>query len=175
MEEEKLPPMHQENYLLHDQCGQLKDILEEPEESQWFDRSSSLNSQGIRRFLSNEELKITSDLTKNSRDGESGSMVNFGKNSRGVKSSKVLKKGLFFFNERVLTLTATPRLYYTSHGVDKEIDLNPTTSIRQLTNNQFEITNYYPTTRYRFKTTSEYDCEDWVVTLKKSVQTILSE
>lgn len=34
MEEEKLPPMHQENYLLNDPCGQLKDILEEPEESQ---------------------------------------------------------------------------------------------------------------------------------------------
>lgn len=173
-EEEKAPPRAIDNYLNQEATGALNDILEEPED--YFDRSSSLNSNNMRRMLSgsNEEFKVTSDLTKFSKE-ESGTLSNGAKYSKPLKTGKLYKKGMFFYNERVVTLSSTPRLFYVSHGVEKEIDLNPTTCIKQVMFNQFEIINYYPTTKYRFKTTTESECEEWIIYIKKAIQTIISE
>jgi hypothetical protein len=153
--------------------GELIDILEDPEEAQYFDRSSSMNSQNIRKFLSNDEIKFGSDLTNQySKEGESANASNF---SKVIKSGKIMKKGLIFYNERVMSLTSTPRLYYISGEVEKEIDLNMTTVVRQMGEKAFEITNYYPTTTIKFKTHTSAECEEWVVLIQKSIQNVCSE
>ena len=152
-EEEKIPPLLQDNYVPPKAAKRmLKDIKEDPEEYQYMDGSSSINSTYLKRFLSNEEFKATSDLTKFSKEGEyMSSLDSAQRNPAIIRSSKIEKKGIFFFNERVLTLTSTPKLMYLSKNVEKEIDLNPTTSIRQVAPTKFEITNYYPTTKYLFR------------------------
>ena len=175
-EEEKIPPLLQDNYIPNQSQKMLKDIKEDPEEYQYFEGSSSINSTYLKRYLSNEEFKVTSDLTKFSKEGESWtSSVSVEKNSFIIRSGKIEKKGIFFFNERILTLTSAPRLSYLSHNEDKEIDLNPTTAIRQVSPIKFEITNYYPTTKYLFRANNEKECEDWVVNIKRAIQQIISE
>eukprot|EP00343_Euplotes_focardii_P000495 CAMPEP_0205799790 /NCGR_PEP_ID=MMETSP0205-20121125/1210_1 /ASSEMBLY_ACC=CAM_ASM_000278 /TAXON_ID=36767 /ORGANISM="Euplotes focardii, Strain TN1" /LENGTH=246 /DNA_ID=CAMNT_0053061753 /DNA_START=1185 /DNA_END=1925 /DNA_ORIENTATION=+ len=174
-EEEKVPPVSQD-YTPSKHKRFLKDIKEDPDEYQNFEGSSSINSNYLRRFLSNEEFKVSSDMTKFSKDNESRtSSYSVLKNSNWIKSAKVEKKGIFFFNERVLTLTSSPRLFYMSHGVEKEVDLNPTTAVRQVSITKFEITNYYPTTKYLFRTSNGQECGQWVVTIKKAIQQIISE
>lgn len=173
-EEKKLLPVIDNPYA-QEGPNHLKDIPEEPEGSQCFEHSSSFNSQTLRRYLSIEENKMTSDYTQKSGIGESFSLSNSRKNSNCIKTGQVLKKGLIFYNERILTLTTGPRLTYISHEVEKEIELNQTTSVRQLNTNMFEITNYYPTTKLKFKTVSDNDCEEWVLMLQKAVQAIASD
>ena len=166
-EEEKLPPLMQDNFKLN-QNRLLNDIKEDPEEYQNFEGSSSLQSNYVRKMLSNEEFKMSSNLTKHSKEEESENYSQKEhKTSFCLKSSKIEKKGIFFFNERILTLKANSRLSYISHGIEKEIDLNPTTSVRQVTEFKFEITNHHPTTKYLFRTQSCADCEDWVLLIKR--------
>jgi hypothetical protein len=159
-EEEKVPKNFQDNFIHPDRAAILNDIKEDPEEYQDFDRSSSLNSNTLKKFLSNDDFKFSSESPspKYSNYGESGILsVPEYVNSYLVKTSKVAKKGMIFYNERILTLTTSSRLSYESHGYEKVIDLNPTTTIRQITNTKFEITNYYPTTKYLFRTNSELE------------------
>lgn len=110
---------------------------------------------------------MSSESPKNSNQGESGNLSSPDNMcSYIVKTGKVEKKGMIFFNERTLTLTSSPRLFYVSHGSERTIDLNPTTMVKQLPSSKFEITNYYPTTKYVFKAESESECEEWVLMLK---------
>lgn len=167
VEEEKDSPHFNDNLINANKGAYLNDIKEETEE-QCFDRSSSLNSNTVKRFWSTDEFKISSESPKNSNQGESGNLSSpDNMSSFVVKTGKVDKKGMFFFNERTLTLTSSPRLSYISHGSERTIDLNPTTMVKQLPNSKFEITNYYPTTKYTFKAESELECEEWVLMLKK--------
>ena len=159
---------------MHITNGQLNDIIEEPEESQNNERSSSLNSQNFRRILTNEENKNISESTVKSKE-ESASVSNFDKYTRIIKSSMVMKKGIIFYNERCLTLLALPRLYYISNGIEKDIELNPTTSIKKLNEKSFEIINYYPTTKTRIKTFTTQECEEWISSLRKVISSFDSE
>ena len=52
-----------DDFWMHITSGQLKDIIEEPEESQNNERSSNLNSQNFKRILTNEENKNISEST----------------------------------------------------------------------------------------------------------------
>jgi len=130
----------------------------------------------MRKFISNDEFKFWSDLTnQNSKEYDSQSVSNFSKSPRYIKEGIIKKKGIFFFNERNLYLTPAWRLYYAKNEVEKEIDLNPTTTVRQVGYDQFEITNYYPTTNVRFKTENERDCEEWVIAIQKAIQNLYSD
>lgn len=96
-------------------------------------------------------------------------MKNLERYSRVIKSERVAKKGILFYNERVLTLIAAPRLSYLSNGIEKEIDLNPTTSICKPSVKTFEIINYYPTLKFKFRTKTEEECDEWVSILQKTI------
>jgi len=129
----------------------------------------------MRRLLSHEEHKVTSDLTQKSREENSGTFQNTERSIRNVKVSRVLKKGILLYNERILTLTSAPKLSYLSNGTEKAIELNSRTKVKQLGESYFEVITNKPVTKFRFKTFSAADCEEWVVLLQKIVQNFLSE
>ena len=87
----------------------------------------------------------------------------------------VMKKGIIFYNERCLTLLALPRLYYINNGIEKDIELNPTTSIKRLNEKSFEIINYYPTTKTKIKIFTAQECEEWISSLRKVISSFDSE
>jgi len=181
-EEEKKICYYEEPYCKRT----LKDIKEDPEEYQNFEGSSSIHSGCFRRLISDDYTKRASDFTKFSKEDESGTSSSQEHRNTTVvlKSSQIHKKGIFFFNERTLTLESSKKrnsfgsslsLYYISKGTKKEIDLNVTTAVRQVTGVKFEITNYYPTTKYIFRTKTEDECESWILTIKKAIQQLVSE
>ena len=162
-----------DNFYMQITSSHLKDIIEEPEESQNNERSSSMNSQNLRRILTNEENKNCSDSTGKSKEGSAAS--NFDRYSKVIKSGLIKKKGIIFYNERYLTLLSIPRLYYLSNGIERDIELNPTTSIKKLSETWFEIINYYPTTKVRIKAFSEAECEEWITVIQKTILSLESE
>lgn len=125
-------------------------------------------------MASGEESKQQSDLTCSPREENSESCNSTHRIIRDLKISRVMKKGIFYYNERILTLTSAPKLSYMSKDIEKVIKLNSHTQVKQLGSTVFEITNLNPSTKFRFKTFSEADCEDWVVKLQRIVQTYLS-
>lgn len=107
-EEEKKVPYYEEPYCKRT----LKDIKEDPEEYQNFEGSSSIHSGCLRRLISDGDYnKVTSDFTKFSKEDESGTSSSEEHRNTTVvlKSSQIHKKGIFFFNERTLTLESSKR------------------------------------------------------------------
>ena len=158
-----------ENYYIQANNNKLKDIIEVPEES-LYDRSPSINSQVFKRITSNEDLKCLYDPAIQSKDDSISN--NLEKYSKIIKTGNIFKKGILFFNERVLTLIAIPKLYYISNGVEKIIDLNPTTTVKRINAKSFEIINYYPDIKFKFRTRKESECEEWVSILQNTVLTL---
>lgn len=132
-----------------------------------------MNSQTL-RHLSNEEFKFSSDLTQKSKEESDQANSNIERRVRPLKVSRVFKKGLFFYNQRIMTLTSAPKLSYISGKVERVISLDSRTIIKQLGEKMFEITNFEPVKKFRFKTLSAADCEEWVVMLRKMVQNFVS-